>query len=68
MSISALKEDTEKGKKLERSIAKKAAIHQEIKGLEAQINYYKRKKGEDRQKNNLRIITANGKVFQCDQR
>ena len=39
-----LKEDSEKGKKLERSIAKKAAIHQEIKGLEAQIIAIKDKK------------------------
>ena len=42
----ALKEDTEKGKKLARSIAKKAAIHQEIKGLEAQIITIKEKKAK----------------------
>ena len=39
-----LKEEPEKGKKLERSIAKKAAVHQEIKSLEAQINTIKDKK------------------------
>ena len=39
-----LKEEPEKGKKLERSIAKKAEIHEEIKGLEAQIITIKDKK------------------------
>lgn len=39
-----LKEESEKGKKLERRIAKKAAIYQEIKDLEAQINTVKDKK------------------------
>ena len=39
-----LKEESEKGKKLERSIAKKAEIHEEIKGLEAQIITIKDKK------------------------
>jgi len=39
-----LKEEPEKGKKLERSIAKKAEMHQEIKGLEAQIITIKEKK------------------------
>lgn len=39
-----LKEAFEKGKKLERSIAKKAEIHQEIQGLESQIITIKDKK------------------------
>jgi hypothetical protein len=39
-----LKEESEKRKKLERSIAKKAEMHQEIKGLEAQIITIKDKK------------------------
>lgn len=39
-----LKEEPEKGKKLERSIAKKAELHQEIKSLEAQISTIKDKK------------------------
>jgi hypothetical protein len=39
-----LKEEPEKGKKLERSIAKKAEIHQEIKSLDAQIITIKDKK------------------------
>ncbi|HYH15663.1 MAG TPA: hypothetical protein VD794_10610, partial [Flavisolibacter sp.] len=39
-----LKEETETGKKLERSIAKKAEMHQEIKRLEAQIITTKDKK------------------------
>lgn len=39
-----LKEESEKGKKLERRIAKKAAIYQEIKDLEARIITVKDKK------------------------
>ena len=39
-----LKEETKKGKKLERSIAKKAEILQDIKGLEAEIIAIKDKK------------------------
>ena len=39
-----LKEESEKGKKLARSIAKKAAIYEEIKDLEAQIITIKDKK------------------------
>ena len=41
-----LKEPSEKGKKLERSIAKKSEIYQEIKGLEAQILTIKDKKSQ----------------------
>lgn len=48
----ALKEEPEKGKKLERSIAKKAEVHQEIKSLEAQIITIK-----DKRKNVDRKIT-----------
>jgi hypothetical protein len=44
-----LKEESETGKKLQRSIAKKAEMHQEIKGLEAQITTIKdNKKNVDR--------------------
>jgi len=63
-----LKEESEKGKKLERSIAKKAEIHQEIKGLEAQIITIKDKKKEGRQKNNLRITSCHRKIYQCNKR
>lgn len=47
-----LKEESEKGKKLKKSIAKKAEVHQEIKNLEEQIAVIK-----DKKKNTDRKIT-----------